>query len=155
MHVPFAQEEQQLVFCEFAVDAGHGQHVEREVPCGVPGVLPLIGHGDHVAVEERGPVEVADRLARVGGRRLVRVAGEPVFDDEMVKLLAAEQTGARLSRNAALLRREMLQFWKHLGVELVGLGDAVGNRFVNVAAKHPHPGPLPEGEGVFVVRAKP
>ena len=52
VHVPFAQEQHELLLGELRVDPGQGDHVKGQVPGGVPGVFPLVGHGDHVAVEQ-------------------------------------------------------------------------------------------------------
>ena len=65
-------------------------HVEREVPGGVPRVLPLVGHRDDVAVEQVRPVAVAARRARLGGGG--GWPGSPSsqsFDDVVVELLAS------------------------------------------------------------------
>ena len=86
--------------------AGERDHVEREVPGRVPRVLPLVGHRDDVAVVQVLPVAVAAVLAACGRRRLVGIAVEPVLDDVVVELLAPEQPGVRLPRDAALVVRE-------------------------------------------------
>ena len=59
VHVPFAQEQQQLLLGELAVDARHRQHVKRQIPRRVPRVLPFVGHRDDVAIEQVRPVVIA------------------------------------------------------------------------------------------------
>ena len=44
MHIPLAQEEDELLLGELRIDPRHRDHVEGEVPRRVPGVLPLVGH---------------------------------------------------------------------------------------------------------------
>ena len=66
VHIPIAQEKQQLLFGKMGVKAGKKQHVEGAVPSGVPRVFPLVGHGDEVAVKEMPPVQVAFLSARCG-----------------------------------------------------------------------------------------
>ena len=61
VHVPLAAQQDQLALGERRVDVGERDGVEREVPRGVPGVLPRVGHRDHVAVVEVAPAAVADR----------------------------------------------------------------------------------------------
>ena len=65
VHVPLAQHQLQLLLAEVRVDERQGEDVEGEVPGGVPGILPLVRHRDHVAVVHVVPVVVARRgLAR-------------------------------------------------------------------------------------------
>ncbi len=59
VHVPLAQEEDELAFGESGIDAGEGHAVEGQVPGGVPGVFPGIGHGEDVGVIEMAPAGVA------------------------------------------------------------------------------------------------
>ena len=68
VHVPLAQEQDQLGLGELGVDHGQRDHVERQVPGGVPRVLPLVGHRDDVLVVEVRPLVIAPDLARRGRR---------------------------------------------------------------------------------------
>ena len=52
MHVPFAEKEDQLILCELDIDPCHGDHVERDIPSGVPRVLPFVRHRNNVAIEQ-------------------------------------------------------------------------------------------------------
>ena len=121
MHVPLAQQQQELLLGEVGIDAGKRDHVEGQVPGGEPGVLPLVGHRDDVAVEQVRPVGVA-ALGAAGRRRgLRRIALEPVLDDVVVELLAPEQAGVALPEHPPLVLRRGLR--QALAVELVGLAD--------------------------------
>ena len=57
-----------------------------------PGILPLVGHGDDVPVEEVSPVlSVAAPLAGLRGFGLVRVSINPGLHDVVVELLGPQQ----------------------------------------------------------------
>ena len=70
MHEPLAAEQQQLVLRGRRIDVGEHDAVEGEVPGGVPGILPLVGHRDHVVIVEVAPACVATVPARRRRRRL-------------------------------------------------------------------------------------
>ena len=72
VHVPLAQEQHELLLGELRIDARERNHVEGEIPGGVPGILPLVGHRDDVAVVQVGPVACCGRDCRLGGRRRLR-----------------------------------------------------------------------------------
>jgi hypothetical protein len=83
MEVEAAEHQQELFLREVEVDEGDGDRVEREVPRRVPRVLPLVGHGDHVAVEHVVPVHVSG--APLPSEKRVRlVLDEPSLDVEVV-----------------------------------------------------------------------
>ena len=50
MHVPLAQHQDQLALGKVRVDHGQWDAVKRQVPCGVPRVLPFVRHRDDVGV---------------------------------------------------------------------------------------------------------
>ena len=52
VHVPFAQQQHQLRLREVRIDERQRHAVEREIPGGIPGVLPLVRHRDDVRVVE-------------------------------------------------------------------------------------------------------
>ena len=51
MHVPLPRHQHELPLGEVRVHQRDGQAVEGEVPGRVPGELPLVRHGDDVAVD--------------------------------------------------------------------------------------------------------
>src|SRR6476660_138766 len=93
--------------------------MEREIPRGVPWVLPLVWHRDHVSVVEMGPLAVAAVLPAGRRRRLPRIALEPMLHDVVVVLLRPQEPRERLPRDAPAVvgkrRRD------HRVVEVVGL----------------------------------
>ena len=59
MHVPLARQEHELMLGEIGVDQGERNAVKGQIPGGVPGVLPLVGHRQHVGVGQVAPFDVA------------------------------------------------------------------------------------------------
>src|ERR1700761_5128811 len=96
MHVPFTQKEEKLILRKLRIDASHGNHMERRVPRREPGVLPFIGHRKDVSAEEMTPGFGLFHPLR-WWCNLCGVTTHPCFGDEVIKLLAPEQTGERLS----------------------------------------------------------
>ena len=87
VHVPLAQEKNKLLFGKIGVESGKGDHMKSQIPGRKPGVLPLVGHRDDIAVKEMGPLVVPALLPGWGRRWLVGIAFEPIFDDIMIELL--------------------------------------------------------------------
>ena len=67
VHVPLAEQQLQLALGEVGVDERQGHAVKRQIPGGVPGVLPRVGHRQHVLVVEVRPVGVAAVQSRSAG----------------------------------------------------------------------------------------
>ena len=123
VHVPLAQQQHELLLGELGIDVRERDHVEGEVPGGVPGILPLVRHRDHVPVVQVRPVGLRPNIRPRAAAGLRGVALEPVPDHEVVELLAPEQAGVALAQHAALVVGRASG--NPLGVELVGLLDAV------------------------------
>ena len=117
VHVPFPEQQHELVFGELRIQLRKGDHVERQVPGRIPRVLPFVGHGDHVAVIEVSPVVVAAVLPAGGRRRLRRVAFQPVRHRVMIKLLGPQQPCICLAHDGT----RGIGTRQQLAVELVGL----------------------------------
>ena len=130
VHVPLAQQEDELLFRELRVDTREREHVKGEIPGRVPRVLPRVRHRDHVAVEEVGPVGVARPLR---GRGLGRVAVQPVSDRVVVELLRPDQTGVGLPDHRPRVRVDRAAAAG--SIEGVGLCDAGGEDPVELATK--------------------
>ncbi len=99
MHVPFAENEEELMLRRGRVDMRQGDAVKREVPCGEPRVLPLVGHDEDVVTVQMPPILVASAQAVGRRRRLSRVAVEPPLEIKVIKLLAPNQSGERLTHD--------------------------------------------------------
>ena len=86
MHVPFAEDEHELLLGKIRIDKGERDAVKSEVPCGIPGILPLVGHGDDVGVVEMQPVVIASSGALRGRRRMAGITIEPLPDNVVIEL---------------------------------------------------------------------
>ena len=71
--------------------------MERQIPGGIPRILPFVRHGDNVTVEQMRPFTIAAVATRLRRRRLVRIAADPVLNGIMIKLFAHQQTSERLA----------------------------------------------------------
>jgi hypothetical protein len=133
MHIPFAQEQDELRLGKIRVDQGQGNAVKGQIPGRIPGVFPFVGHGDNVFVVEMVPVVVARPLALARGRRASRVTGEPALHVEVIKLLAPQQPCQSLAHDILGIVGEPRR--DDGGVELVGLAAALRQEGVKRPAK--------------------
>ena len=120
MQVPVARQAHQLVLGKFSVDECQHYAMKTQVPGRVPGVFPLVGHGDYVGVVEVDPI-VVPTVTTLGRRRwLRRVSLQPLADVVTVELLAPDHSGQRLTLHGPGIgiREIFLQF----SVKRVGLG---------------------------------
>ncbi len=79
--------------------------MKRKVPGSVPGVLPLIRHGNNVVVEHMEPFPVPNLFwPRSPG--IYSVFLEPFINIVIVVLLRPQHAGQGLTHNFALLRRD-------------------------------------------------
>ena len=148
VHVPLAQHQLELLLAEVGVDERQGEDVEGEVPGRVPGVFPLVGHRDDVAVVHVVPVVVARgglprRLERVGPALL-----QPLVDVVVVELLGPEHPRQGLPHHVG--RVGVQRGRDDGGVELVRLGpprleDLVEARRRTAPRRCRCPGPRPSG----------
>ena len=97
MHVPLAQHERELFLREVRVDQCKRNAVKCQVPCGVPGILPFVWHGDHIGVVEVPPIPVAPVLAFGGWGRVARISLQPILDDVVIELLRPQHAGEALA----------------------------------------------------------
>ncbi len=103
VEVQAAQHQQQLLLGEVEIDQREGSGVEGEVPCGVPGVLPLVRHRDDVGVEHVKPFGIARALPGRFEQRVTVVLLEPSIQIEVVVLLAPEHSRQRLAVHPAFI----------------------------------------------------
>src|ERR1051326_972036 len=52
VEIPFADHQSELIFGKLRIHQSEGKAMEGEIPGGIPGVLPFIGHRDDVGVVE-------------------------------------------------------------------------------------------------------
>ncbi len=119
VEIDLRQHQVELRLGEVRIDHRQGDAVERQVPCRVPRVLPLVGHRDHVVVDHVEPRLVARpaalRLPEGMGAALL----QPDVDVEVVGLLRPQHPGQRLAHHRGRVGRHGGR--REGPVELVGL----------------------------------
>ncbi len=126
VHVPLPSHELEVLLGEVGIDQGQRQAVERQVPGGVPRILPLVGHGEDVEVVEVQPVVVASPAPGPGRRGAGRIARQPLLDVVVVELLGPHHSRQRLTVHRSFLRGELRRLDGQ--VVVVGLGVAPGEQ---------------------------
>ena len=133
MHVPLAQEHEELPLGECWVNSRHWKHVESQVPCSEPWIFPLVRHREYVASVQMTPAVIPSQSALLGRFRDVPVAFKPIIHDVVVELLCPQQAPVSLSRHEPLLIVRCR--WNDRAVELVGLGNSLPKCFVKALTK--------------------
>src|SRR5260370_7624363 len=77
MHIPLTQHEDQLFLGTVRINQRQCNAMERKVPGGVSGILPLVRHADYVGVIEMDPCFVAPTGSISGRRRLLAASRKP------------------------------------------------------------------------------
>ena len=126
VHVPLTEHQDQLLLGKGRIHQRQRNAVKCEIPCGIPGILPLVRHGDDVGVVKMGPIRVASMEPFSGRFGPSRVALQPPIDVVMVELLAPEEAGKRLPLDAACVFGEIGGC--ECAVELVGLLNPLRER---------------------------
>jgi hypothetical protein len=106
VQVRLVQHEVELLLGEVHVDRREGDRVESEVPGGVPRVLPLVGHGNHVVVDHVAPLPVARGTGR-DGEGVDPVLLQPPVGVEEVVLLGPQHAGDGLPHHQHLVLRRL------------------------------------------------
>src|SRR5262249_8156300 len=101
--VPFLAPPPEVLFGAHGTDTSPRGPVKGQGPRSVPGVLPGIGHQDHVGVVQLLPGPVSPVPSRCGRRWLARVAHEPAVNIVMIELLGPEQARKGLPLDEALV----------------------------------------------------
>ena len=133
MHIPLAGELRELMLGKPRVQHRQRDAMERQVPRGIPRILPLVGHGHDAGVVKMQPLVVAALLPFGRRRRLGGVALQPFAHLVTVKLLAPDHPGERLALDVAFVGggNAVLQ----LRVKIVGLKDAPGEDGIEVGKR--------------------
>ena len=82
-----------------------GDAMKRQVPGGVPRILPFVGHRDDVGVVEVMPFVIASGHALCRGVGSAGIALKPTADVVMIELLAPQQTAERLAHDPGIDQR--------------------------------------------------
>src|SRR5262249_22459568 len=84
-----------------------GVHVDRQIPGGVPRILPLVRHRDHIAVVEVNPPRVATLEAALRRRRVNWIPFQPMAHRVMKELLCPEEPAIGLPDDRLLVACEV------------------------------------------------
>ena len=68
----------ELLLGELRIDQRQRHAMERQIPGGVPGIFPLVGHGDDVGVVQMRPLVIAARRCAPAAGRIAGIALEPI-----------------------------------------------------------------------------
>ena len=104
--------------------------MESQVPRRIPGILPLVGHGDDVTVEHMKPLGIAGLPLFRSQYRMSVVLEQPFVEVEIVILFGPQHARQRLAVYAPLILGEVLR--RDAIVELVSLGQTRGKDFVEL-----------------------
>ena len=108
MSVQIPQHQQELILGEIEVHQRKRNGVKRQVPCRVPGILPLVGHGDDVAVQHVEPLGIARTPLTRSHQRMSVMLLQPLVEIEIVVLLGPQHSGQRLAVYATFVFAQRL-----------------------------------------------
>src|SRR5256884_3825069 len=124
-----AEHQVHLLLGEVRVHDGEREGVEGQIPGRVPGILPLVGHGDDVLIQHVVPLRVPGIFVS-GMERVGVVLVQPVVTVKEEELLAPEHAGDGLAHHPGRVfthrwRRDRL-------VKLIGFTQAVSEEFIKL-----------------------
>ena len=122
MRIQIPKHKQELVLGKVEVHERQRNGMKSEIPGRIPGIFPLVGHGEHVAVEHVEPLGISGFAVRVPEQGVSFVLVQPFVQIEVVVLLAPEHSGERLAMHAALVLTQC--FWGDPLVEFVRVRQA-------------------------------
>ncbi len=93
MGIQIPQHEEQLVLGEIEVHQRQGNCVKSQVPSGIPGIFPLVGHRDDVAIQHVEPLGIPDIATTAARQRVSVMLLQPLVQIEVVILLAPQHAG--------------------------------------------------------------
>ena len=118
MHVPLACHQHELLLGELAIHQRQRYTVERQIPCGVPGIFPLVRHRNDVGVIQVRLLMVPPIYSLGRRRRGPWIPLEPIADYIVIKLFRPQHAGERLPHHVPGVRSQVR--WNHGRIELVG-----------------------------------
>src|SRR5258705_182332 len=96
--------------------------MKSQVPCRIPGILPLVGHRNDVAVQHVEPLGIAHALLTRSRQRMSFMLLQPAVEVEIVVLLAPQHPGQSLAVHAAFILTQRMG--SDSVVKFVGIGQA-------------------------------
>ena len=88
MLIPLANYGIDLALGEVRIDQGEGNTMKSQVPRGIPGEFPIVGHGHDALIVEVAPFGVAPIQTRGWGWGICRIAGKPLPYNIVIELFA-------------------------------------------------------------------
>jgi len=101
--VSTTKEQRELISRESRVQASERNHVKREVPGGIPGVLPLVGDRDDVVIDDMRPVLIASGDPLLRGFGLCGIPNDPIGDVEVIELFGPKQRCISLAEDVSFV----------------------------------------------------
>ena len=92
-----------------------------KVPCCIPGIFPLIRHGDDFAVQHVEPLGISHVVMSLLGQWMGLVFIQPLVKIEVIVLLAPKHPGQRLPVNTAFVVTQRPR--RDPFIEFVGFGQ--------------------------------
>src|ERR1700719_593062 len=108
--------------------------MEGQIPGGVPGIFPCVGHGNHVGIIQMYPAGVATSAALRRRRRLGGISFEPHGNVVMIGLLVPQQPRECLSLYAKSIGGYVLTRAAR-AIKFVGLANPIGTYLVQLTRK--------------------
>ena len=128
MHIPFAQQEQQLALGKVRINLRERHHVKRRVPGGEPRYSHLSGM-ERMSRAKVSPVAVATALLDFGGAKAVGFAVNPVAR-RCIRRIVSSTAGQRNPADRSWRPRRSPSFRQNVPIKLVALGDALRHHFL-------------------------
>src|SRR5262245_22058685 len=107
--------------------------MKSQVPTGVPGIFPAVGHQDYVIVAQMLPGVIAAAPACFRRRWFGRIARQPAKDIVVIELLGPQQTGKGLPLHETLISGELSGM--HGLIERIGFRGAPGEDGVEICKR--------------------
>jgi hypothetical protein len=140
VQVVFPQHQHQLVLSKVWVNQADGNNVEGQVPRRIPGILPLVGHGNDVVVLHVEPFAVAHAPALIdGGPGSDTPLPQPQIQIVVEVLLGPHHPGQSLPHDIGAIGVGLHRRRNHRGVEFIGFLEAAGKGLLEVIAERDCP----------------
>src|SRR6195256_4306694 len=122
VRIEVPQHQQKLILGEIEVHQRKGDRMKSQVPRRIPGILPLVGHRNDVAVQHVEPLGIAPALLTRTGEWMSSMRLQPAVEVEIVVLLAPQHSRQGLAVHATFILAQ--RRWGDPLVEFVGIGQA-------------------------------
>src|SRR5215472_14142356 len=104
--------------------------MESQIPRRIPRVLPLVRHGNHIAVQHVEPLRVTGSPLLRSQNRMGVVFQQPLVEVEIVILFRPQHSGERLPVHTLFVLAQILR--RNAIVEFVCIGQTLGKNRIEV-----------------------